>query len=98
MEQRPRARRGEGRNPHKPQNGFAIREFRELRRWSTTALAKQIGISQPTLSNIELERRPASEDVLAAIADELNIDVRAIKRDVGKTATKRSEVVTEAVA
>jgi transcriptional regulator with XRE-family HTH domain len=99
MERRQRARRGEGRNQNKPQNGFAISEFRTLRRWSVTALANEIGISQPALSNIEAERRPASEEVLEAIADVLNIDVRAIKRTKDEAATKRSTgELAEAVA
>lgn len=99
MQRRPRARRGEGRNRRKPQNGIAISEFRTLRRWSVTALANEIGISQPALSNIEAERRPASEEVLNAIAEVLNIDVRAIKRDNDETATNReSEALAGAVA
>lgn len=80
MERRQRARRGEGRSRSKPQNGHAITEFRELRRWSVTDLAKEIGITQGALSNIEAEHRPASRQVLDAIAEVLNIDVRAIQR------------------
>lgn len=98
MERRRRARRGEGRSPHKPQNGYAIREFRELRRWSLTELANEIGISRPALSNIEAERRPTTDEVLDAIAGVLNIDVRAIKRvrpDVGE---QPSDCFAEAVA
>lgn len=98
MNRRQRARRGGGRNPDKPQNGFAIREFREFRRWSVTALAREIGISQPTLSNIEMERRPASDEVLDAIAAVLDIDVRAIRRDKVKAATETPLGVSEAVA
>lgn len=80
MERRRRARRGEGRSPHKPQNGHAIREFRELRRWSLTELANEVGITKQALSNIEHERRPASREVLYRIAEILAIDVRAILR------------------
>lgn len=80
MEQRKRARRGEGRSPHKPQNGCAIREFRELRRWTLTELANAAGITKQALSNIEHERRPASREVLDRIAEILAIDVRAILR------------------
>lgn len=70
-----------------------------MRRWSVTALANEIGISQPALSNIEAERRPASEEVLNAIAEVLNIDVRAIKRDNDGAATCReSGALAEAVA
>ncbi|MFG2001772.1 helix-turn-helix domain-containing protein [Spirillospora sp. NPDC048911] len=98
MNRRQRARRGEGRNPQKPQNGFAIREFRQIRRWSGTALAREIGISHSTLSNIEAERRPASDEVLNAIAFALDIDVRAIRRDKVGVASETPLGVSGAVA
>src|SRR5690606_20965932 len=79
MERRRRARRGEGRSPHKPQNGHAIREFRELRRWSLTELANEVGITKQALSDIEHERRPASREVLHSSAEPPAIDVRANK-------------------
>lgn len=98
MERRRRARRGEGRSPYKPQNGHAIREFRELRRWSITELANEIGISRPALSNIESERRAASDEVLNGIAETLHIDVRAIKRVTEHASEETSGCLAEAVA
>lgn len=98
MERRRRARRGEGRS-HPPQNGHAITEFREFRRWSQSALAREIGITQPALSNIEAEHRPASREVLRAIARVLNVDVRALQRVKEDTAAEESDDrLAEAVA
>lgn len=91
MKKRPRAPRGTGRNPDVPQNGPAIREFRLLRRWSSTDLAAEVGISQPTLSNIEAERRPTTHEVLDQIADILEIDRRAVRREKDPNAAEKKE-------
>lgn len=52
-----------------------------MRRWSVTALAREVGISQSTLSNIEAERRSTDDEVLDRIADVLDVDVEAIRRE-----------------
>lgn len=100
MKKRPRAPRGTGRNPDVPQNGPAIREFRLLKRWSSTDLAAEIGISQPTLSNLEAERRPTTHEVMDQIADVLGIDRKAVRREKDPNAEEKhtNGVKTQAVA
>ncbi len=63
-----------------PQNGFAIRAFREREGMKLGALAAQTGISEPHLRNIEVENRPATPEYLARIADALNVPVAALTR------------------
>jgi transcriptional regulator with XRE-family HTH domain len=91
MEKRPRAPRGTGRSPDVPQNGIAIREFRLLKRWSSTSLAAEIGISQPTLSNIEAERRPTTHEVMDQIADTLGVDRRSVRREKDPNAAEKEQ-------
>jgi len=51
--------------------GERIRELREARDWSVRELAKNLKVSAPFLSDIELGRRHPSEDVLERIASAL---------------------------
>jgi len=81
MRKRPIAKRGNGRNPLVLQNGPAIREFRELLQWSCASLARTVGVSPSTLSNIEAERRSTTPDVLQRIAEVLGIAPEAITRE-----------------
>lgn len=81
MAQRPRAKKGAGRSFWVLQNGWAIREIRELKDWSVSAFASRIDISPGTLSNIEAERRSASPDMLARIAEALGVAIEAITRE-----------------
>lgn len=59
-------------------NRFALRTIRELKGVSVSRLAAGAGIGQSHLSNVELGRRKASDDVIAALAKNLDVDVRAI--------------------
>ncbi|RCV51177.1 helix-turn-helix domain-containing protein [Marinitenerispora sediminis] len=64
-----------------PQNGPAIREFREqLRRLSVTELAKRVGVTPGAISNIETETKKVSIELLNRIADALMVDLAAIVR------------------
>lgn len=81
MRKRPQAPRGTGRNRRVPQNGPAIREFRLLFGWSSTDFAKAVGISQPMLSRIEGEQRTTTHEVLDRIADKLDVDRKAVRRE-----------------
>lgn len=62
-------------------NGAAIRTIRERSGLTVSQLAREIGIQQPHLSNVENGRRQASPEVLLAIARVLKIDLLAILAD-----------------
>jgi transcriptional regulator with XRE-family HTH domain len=66
--------------PAVPQNGFAIRAFRERESLTVAALAEQTGLSDSHVRNIETENRPASPEHLARIADVLNVTPAALSR------------------
>jgi transcriptional regulator with XRE-family HTH domain len=89
MRKRPQAPRGTGRNRSVPQNGPAIREFRLLKRWSSTDLAAEVGISQPSMSNIEREQRTTTHEVLDQIADVLEVDREAVRREKDPDAAEK---------
>ena len=63
------------------QNGPAIRSLREKDGWRQGAFAKEVGMSQAALSNIERERRPTTMVMLNRIARALCVPVTAITRD-----------------
>ncbi|HYD55049.1 MAG TPA: helix-turn-helix transcriptional regulator [Gemmatimonadaceae bacterium] len=75
--------------------GERIRELREQQDFSVRELAKKIGVSAPFLSDVELNRRHPSEDVLNRIAailgttaDELGkFDTRAPLQELKRMAT-----------
>jgi transcriptional regulator with XRE-family HTH domain len=102
MRQRPRARRGEGGNPWTLQNGYAMREFRELMGLSGSSVASAAGISHSALCNYEAERRSAPEDVLGRIAEEIGVSAEALRREKSAAAFKGAQapeaITAEAVA
>jgi DNA-binding XRE family transcriptional regulator len=59
-------------------NRHALRAIRERSGLSRTALAQRAGISQPHLSNLELGRRQASEQVVVRLAAALAVPVPAL--------------------
>jgi transcriptional regulator with XRE-family HTH domain len=74
------------------QDGDAIRRIREERayiseraqrgHWSIKAVARRVGITPQSLSNIELGNKPASLAVLIKISRDLGVPVdRVIKAD-----------------
>ena len=60
--------------------GQRIHELREKADLSLRELAKQIGISAPFLSDIELGRRFPSEEVLGKLASALNVSLEELKQ------------------
>lgn len=61
-------------------NGAAIRALRKARKLSVTELAHRVGTTPQSLSNIELEHRCGSADMLNRIALELGVGLDAICR------------------
>lgn len=66
--------------PKRNQNGLAIRTFRAIRQVSRDDLAKDLGISYPYLTNIELEYKNCPEHLLAGISYLLDVDADALRR------------------
>lgn len=97
-----RARKGDGRATWPLQNGFAIKEFRELLGRTTKSVAEAAGIDPSTLTNYEAERRSASEETLQLIADDLGVNVESIRRKQCGAAVRAakgpSPLMSEAVA
>ena len=62
-------------------NGHALRIIRERSGLSVSALASQVGISQPHLSNIERGRRRASPEVSQRLAVALRVPLLALLAD-----------------
>lgn len=52
-----------------------LRVWRQHRGLSLAALAKQVGVSQPFLSNVENGKKNASFDVMAALAGALGVSL-----------------------
>lgn len=77
---RKRARKGTGRSAAVPQNGAAIRAFRERMKLTKTEFCRKYGFVHCTLANIESERRPAGEKTLRRLAESLNVPLEAISR------------------
>jgi transcriptional regulator with XRE-family HTH domain len=63
------------------QNGAAIRSLREKDGWHQPEFARQVGMSQAALSNIEREKRSARPATIHRIARALRVPVAAITRD-----------------
>lgn len=59
-------------------NAKALRVIRERSGFTVTALAKEAGIKQAHLSNIEAARRKASPEVVIALAAALKVELPAI--------------------
>jgi transcriptional regulator with XRE-family HTH domain len=68
-------------------NGAALRIIRERSGLSVSALAKEVGISQPHLTNIERGDRQASPDVMVKLASALKIELPAILADPEQAAS-----------
>ena len=63
------------------QNGAAIRSLREKDGWHQPEFARQVGMSQSALSNIEREKRSARPATIHRIARVLRVPVAAITRE-----------------
>lgn len=59
-------------------NPWALRAIRMGQGKTVSHLAASSGIKQSHLSNVEAGRRKASDDVIVALAKNLDVDVRAI--------------------
>lgn len=64
------------------QNGAAIRSLREKDGWHQPDFAREVGMSQSALSNIEREKRSARPATIHRIARVLRVPVAAITRDL----------------
>jgi transcriptional regulator with XRE-family HTH domain len=62
------------------QNGAAMRALREKDRRTVIEVACYAGIGEQSLRNIENGSRPASDEVIALIADILYVPVEAVTR------------------
>ena len=88
---------GTSRNPT-PQNGYAIRAFREREGLSVNQLASTIGVSDSHMRNLECENKAATPEVLARIADAVHVPVVALSRirgsemDDNRARTRRAAV------
>jgi transcriptional regulator with XRE-family HTH domain len=60
--------------------GQRLHQLRENADLSLRELAKQVGISPPFLSDIELGRRFPSEEILAKLAKALNVKLEELKQ------------------
>lgn len=76
--------------------GQRIREVREAADMSLRELAKEVGISAPFLSDVELGRRFPSDENLAALAKALKISADELRnldtRDTAQEAKKLIEM------
>jgi DNA-binding XRE family transcriptional regulator len=71
------------------QNGAAIRSLRQKDGWHQPDFAREVGVTQAALSNIEREKRGARPATIYRIARVLRVPVAAITREVddpGRTA------------
>jgi transcriptional regulator with XRE-family HTH domain len=66
------------------QNGAAIRSLREKDGWHQPDFAREVGMSQSALSNIEREKRSARPATIHRIARVLRVPVAAISREFGE--------------
>jgi transcriptional regulator with XRE-family HTH domain len=63
------------------QNGAAIRSLREKDGWHQSDFAREVGMSQSALSNIEREKRSARPATIHRIARLLRVPAAAITRE-----------------
>jgi transcriptional regulator with XRE-family HTH domain len=75
---RKRAKKGTGRSI--PQNGAAIRVFRERVSRTRSEFCREHGLLNGTIANIEVERRAASQEMLERLAKIFDVPVEAITR------------------
>ena len=69
------------------QNGAAIRSLREKDGWHQPDFAREVGMSQAALSNIEREKRSARPATIHKIARVLRVPVAAITREYDEPAS-----------
>ena len=60
--------------------GQRLHELRDKADLSLRELSRKVGISSPFLSDIELGRRFPSEEILAKLADALNVSLEDLKQ------------------
>jgi DNA-binding XRE family transcriptional regulator len=63
------------------QNGAAIRSLRQKDGWHQPDFAREVGVTQAALSNIEREKRGARPATIHRIARVLRVPVAAITRE-----------------
>ncbi len=63
------------------QNGAAIRSLREKDGWHQPDFAREVGVTQAALSNIEREKRGVRPATIYRIARVLRVPVAAITRE-----------------
>lgn len=61
--------------------GATIKQLRDMRGYTADQFANKIGVSRPYLTNIECGRKPLTERLLFAIANELGVEQVVIVRD-----------------
>jgi transcriptional regulator with XRE-family HTH domain len=66
--------------PIRPQNGYAVRDFRIARGMTVDDLSKVTGISTPHIRNIETENKDASDEHLNRLALALDVKVNSLRR------------------
>ena len=66
-------------------NGAAIRSLREKDGWHQPDFAREVGVTQAALSNIEREKRGARPATIHRIARALRVPVAAITREYDET-------------
>ena len=64
--------------------GAAVRQLREQRGLSQSALAKRLGTSQPTLSALEHGQRNPGLDALFRLAEQLDVSIVELAEAVEK--------------
>jgi len=60
--------------------GQRLHELRDRADLTLAGIARKVGISSPFLSDIELARRFASEEILAKLAGALNVPLEDLKQ------------------
>ncbi len=64
--------------------GEIIRQRRKARTWSQEKLAREVGISQNYISDIEKGKRTGTVDILQAIADVLDLTLDELMQNPNK--------------
>ena len=74
--------------------GEVVREARTARGWSLRELARRIDITPSYLSDIENDRRVPAEDVLRALARELDLDFDDLMARSGRLGSVASRYIS----